>query len=254
MTGRLSCRQPNLQQIPRKGRARELFIDPPNHRLVEFDLSQAELRTIGYYLELLGDSTVADAYRKEMDIHSISAEKMRLTETLPFKDARQIGKTCNFSLCYRAGPAQLKNILYRDGGLDVDINTANEWHKAWHQSYQGIKELNEKAEKQAINKGYVRYWNGRRRHLEGRDCFKAFNSIIQGGIGQILMYIINDLVEKFPKLQLTNTIHDSVWVYIPTLEVDNTIPLVVQCMEKIPTEQFGIPFLVDWKFYNEISK
>lgn len=252
VTGRLSCRQPNLQQIPRKGRAKELFIDPPNHRLVEFDLSQAELRTIGWYLELLGDSTVADAYRKELDIHSISAEKMSLMETLPFKDARQVGKTCNFSLCYRAGPKQLQTILYRDGGLDVEISTANSWHQAWHASYPGVRELNEKAEKQAINKGYVKMWNGRRRHLEGHDCYKAFNSIIQGGIGQVLLYIINDLVDKFPKLQLVNSVHDSVWVYVPIVELDNIIPNVVQCMERIPTEQFGIPYKVDWKFYNEV--
>ena len=252
VTGRLSCRQPNLQQIPRKGRARELFIDPPDHRLIEFDLSQAELRTIGYYLELLGDSTVADAYRKELDIHSISAEKMSLMETLPYKDARQVGKTCNFSLCYRAGPKQLQTILYRDGGLDVELSTASSWHQAWHSSYPGVRELNEKAEKQAINKGYVKMWNGRRRHLEGHDCYKAFNSIIQGGIGQVLLYIINDLVDKFPKLQLVNSVHDSVWVYIPITELDNIIPNVIQCMERIPTEQFGIPYTVDWKFYNEV--
>lgn len=252
VTGRLSCREPNLQQIPRRGAARSLFVDPPGYRLMEFDYSQAELRLIGYFLEKVGDSTVADAYRHSLDIHSITAEKMRLTESMPYKDARQVGKTCNFSLCYRAGAEQLKTILYRDGGLDVSQATAKEWHAAWHASYPGVTELCVKAQRQAERLGYVKYWNGRRRHFpEKQDCFKAFNSIIQGGVGQILVYALIELEKRSPSLQIVNTVHDSIWVYVKEEEVDAIVPMVVQCMEEIPTQQFGIPFKVDHKFYTE---
>jgi DNA polymerase I len=251
VTGRLSCRSPNLQQIPRRGPARSLFIDPPGYRLVECDYSQAELRLIGYYLEKVGDSTVADAYRTDQDIHSISAEKMKLTEVLPYKDARQVGKTCNFSLCYRAGADQLKTILYRDGGLDVDLPTARSWHQAWHASYPGVALLNEKAQKQAEAKGYVKMFNGRRRHLRERsECFKAFNSIIQGGVGQVLVYALIALEKAMPDLQIVLTVHDSVLFYIKENEVDRVVPHIIQCMEEIPTRQFDMPFKVDWKYYS----
>ena len=252
VTGRLSCRVPNLQQIPRRGPTRRLFVDPPRRRLVELDFSQAELRLIGYYLDKIGDPTVANAYREGVDIHVVTSEKMQLTKSLDYKAARQVGKTCNFSLAYRAGPKQLQTILYRDGGLDAPIDQVTTWHRAWHAAYPGISELNIRAERQAVKQGFVKFWNGRRRHLQGREeCYKAFNSIIQGGVGQVLVYAMIEIDKQFPHLQMVLTVHDSILFYMEESELDELVPEVVSCMEKIPTERFGIPFKVDFKFYSE---
>lgn len=254
-TGRLSCREPNLQQVPRSSsksaNVRRLFLDPPGYRLVELDYSQAELRLIGWYMATqAGDPVFRDAYTNDEDIHSLTAEKMGLTVGLPLKEARQVGKTCNFSLCYRAGPAQLQNILYRDGNLDVSLAQARTWHQAWHAAYPAVTLLNEKAQRAAEKNRYVKFWSGRRRHLEGNESFKAFNSVIQGGVGAIMVSALIEIDKQFPNLRVVNQVHDSFWCYIKEEELDIIVPAVIQLMEKIPTEQFDMPFKVDSKLWN----
>ena len=45
-TGRTSCSNPNLQQLPRDGRFREMIIAPPGYWLLQIDYSVLELRTL----------------------------------------------------------------------------------------------------------------------------------------------------------------------------------------------------------------
>ena len=251
-TGRLSCREPNLQQVPRKGRVKELFKAPTGMVLCELDYSQAELRMTGHYMENEGAPTVADAYRRGVDIHSITAENMGLTVNMSHKEARQVGKTCNFSLCYRAGPEQLRTILYRDAGMDVDAGQAVRYHSAWHRAYPVVNLLNIKAQKAAEKRGYVRMWNGRRRHLQGNDCFKAYNSIIQGGVGQIMMYAMTKLGTEFPDLQVVNQVHDSVWLYLPEDGWEDMAKEIAELMANIPTQEFDLPFAVDYKLIGQV--
>lgn len=252
VTGRLSCREPNLQQVPRTGPARRLLTCPSGVRLIECDYSQAELRMIGHYLEkAANDPTVANAYREKTDIHAITAENMELLSSLDFKSARQVGKTCNFSLAYRAGVKQLQTILYRDAGLDAPMDQVAVWHKAWHKTYPGITELNERAEAQAKKFNYVRMWNGRRRHLtQQKDWAKAFNSIIQGGVGQIIVYAMTEIDRQLPDLQVVLSVHDSILFYVPEHKAEEISLKVIDIMERVPVQFTDIPFNVDWKPYN----
>lgn len=246
-TGRLSCREPNLQQVPRVGNVRKLFKSPPGYKLIELDYSQAELRLTGWYMSQMGDDTVVKAYAEKQDIHSITAERMGLTAGLPYKEARQVGKTCNFSLCYRAGPSQLRMILYRDANLDVTESQAARYHAAWHGTYPVVRKLNEAAEKRAMKMGYVRMWNDRRRHLVGNDTYKAYNSIIQGGVGQIMVAAMTQIGEEFPNILMVNQVHDSIWFYLPEDTWEQEAKKLADLMAEIPTKQFGMPFEVDFK-------
>lgn len=255
-TGRLSCREPNLQQVPRatskSADVRRLFLDPPGYKLIELDYSQAELRITGHYMEAKGDATIADSYRTGTDIHSLTAENMGLTHNLPAKIARQVGKTCNFSLCYRAGAAQLRNILYRDADMDVSLTEATQYHTAWHKTYPLIAQLNAEAESRARKVGYVRMINGRRRHLHASEAGKAFNSVIQGSVGQIMVKAMVEINDAFPELAMVNSVHDSCWFYIKEDEVEEWVPKIIKIMEQIPTQyDVTIPFVVDYKFWSE---
>lgn len=249
-TGRLSCRQPNLQQVPRSGSVRKLFLDPPGKRLVEIDYSQAELRLTGHYMELQGDPTIANAYRTGTDIHSLTAENMGITSHLPAKIARQVGKTANFSLCYRAGPRQLRHILYRDANMDITLEEAAQYHRAWHKVYPLVAVLNAEAEKKARNVGFVRMINGRRRHLHASEANKAFNSVIQGGVGQIVVQAMVEIDRQLPHVEMVNSVHDSCWFHIPEDEVEEIVPKIIEVMQAIP-RQWGvdIPFELDHKLW-----
>lgn len=70
VTGRLSCEHPNLQQVPRDIRIRELITAPPGWTLLEADLSQIELRVAA---ELAQEPSMLDAFRRGIDVHWLTA-------------------------------------------------------------------------------------------------------------------------------------------------------------------------------------
>lgn len=70
VTGRLSCEHPNLQQVPRDKRIRQLITAPPGWTLVEADLSQIELRIAA---ELAQERHMLEAFRENIDIHWLTA-------------------------------------------------------------------------------------------------------------------------------------------------------------------------------------
>lgn len=72
VTGRLSCENPNLQQVPRDPRIRSLLIAPPGWELVEADLSQIELRIVA---ELSADPEMTRCFMHGIDIHWRTALK-----------------------------------------------------------------------------------------------------------------------------------------------------------------------------------
>lgn len=66
VTGRLSCENPNLQQVPRDPRIRSLLIAPPGWEFVEADLSQIELRVAA---ELSNDRELLNCFMTGIDVH-----------------------------------------------------------------------------------------------------------------------------------------------------------------------------------------
>ena len=70
VTGRLSCENPNLQQVPRDPKIRTLITAPPGWTMIEADLSQIEMRIAA---ELSGDKALLEAYRLGIDVHWLTA-------------------------------------------------------------------------------------------------------------------------------------------------------------------------------------
>ena len=70
VTGRLSCENPNLQQVPRDKKIRTLITAPPGWTMIEADLSQIEMRIAA---ELSGDRALLEAYRLGIDVHWLTA-------------------------------------------------------------------------------------------------------------------------------------------------------------------------------------
>ncbi len=251
-TGRLSCRNPNLQQLPRKGPAKGLIVAPPGYYLVKYDLSQGELRHIASDLETkYNDNRMAEAFRNNSDLHTQTAEEMGLFRSMDQAAGRQVGKTCNFSLGYRAGAEMLKHILYRDAQIDARLSDVVKWHTAWHKTYPGVRWLNERAEQQAKKNGFIPMWNGRRRHLQGHDCYKAFNSRIQGGVGQFMVEAMIEIDRDRPDLLMVLQIHDELDFYIERERLEEDSAYITGVLGRIPTDVLGLPFIADWSIWND---
>ena len=109
-TGRLSSKNPNLQNIPVKTalgmRIREAFVAPEGKKLIGIDYSQIELRLLAHFSE---DSVLVNAFKEGHDIHMQTAIALFGAEDAPRK--RNIAKTVNFGLLYGMGQKKLSDTL-----------------------------------------------------------------------------------------------------------------------------------------------
>jgi len=128
--GRLSCREPNLQQLPRDGIVKSMFVSRFGQRgcMYQADLSQIELRLLA---AACGDPTMVKAYFAEEDLHSLttsrifnvpyehfSKDHMKDLQTKGYSkeakeldEKRSVGKTVNFLTGYGGGAFGLQNVL-----------------------------------------------------------------------------------------------------------------------------------------------
>ena len=256
-TGRLSCSEPNLQQIPRNAsRVKRVFIDTDNEYLYEFDYSQIELRIASYYATLQGDWTMYKLYEVGEDVHSRTANMIGSIDMLGQVEGRQVGKTGNFLWIYRGGAKRLQATLWRDAKMKVDEARCTMWTEAFHEAYPGFRACNRKAERKHRERGYVYLCNGRRRTIIERDDRKkikhhiAFNSVVQGGAAVMMMRSLNELrreQEMGAPWRVVNSVHDSAWIYILKTAVEEAAARIVSIMKKPAEEQFKLPFEIDYK-------
>jgi hypothetical protein len=142
-TGRTSCSGPNVQQIPRDSRFRQVFVPRPGHLLLAADYSAVELRTLAAVCrKRYGRSVLAEVIRRGVDPHCYTAS-MILGVTLDefmrwkddeteaevngsyrplrkhFKEARQSAKAVNFGVPGGLGAASL--VAYARGTYQVEM-------------------------------------------------------------------------------------------------------------------------------------
>ena len=121
-TGRATCRQPNLQQIPRTSECadfRALFVPEPGNVLIVADYSSMELRAVA---ATSGDRTMTEALRRGDDLHTITAA--RVSGKRPdqvTKDERQAAKATNFGSLYGIGAAKLAQSAWAGYGVKLSI-------------------------------------------------------------------------------------------------------------------------------------
>lgn len=258
VTGRLSCAEPNLQQMPRdKSRAKQLFIDPSNEVLVEYDYAGVELRLAAYYAyKVGGDDTLYELFRNNADVHDATAQILGAYQQIPDrKNARMVGKVTNLALLYGASYRRLQAQLYKDYGFESTTSQCEEWYEGYHAAYPGIRRAFYKYADYHKKAGYIELWNKRRCRIRSKvpglaaPHHDAFNRLVQGGVGQILMYSIIRLEDRTRSgeidARLCNTVHDSVWAYHPVEDIDKATAQIIELMEDQPSTHFGIPFTVE---------
>lgn len=123
-TGRLSCRDPNYQNMPNGPLVRQAFLVRGKGWVRLFlDYSQIELRVLAFYSK---DPVMLEVYLNNGDIHKATqagvTEMLDLPEILP----RRVAKIINFGLCLEGG----QRVLTRQSGL-VPIEDVQDWHEVW---------------------------------------------------------------------------------------------------------------------------
>lgn len=237
VTGRLSCADPNLQQLPRKSkewhRARYFVEASRGYKLISADLSQAELRLMAHYSE---DPFLMQAYCEDgLDIHQMVAERLFIS--------RDAAKTLNFGMCYGAGAEQVGRML------KISVPAAKDILIAHNKLMPGVKRLNYRLAGQADRDRHVRLWTGRMRRYpkgQGRDMsYTAMNNVIQGGVAEIIRISMQRLSETLPsECRMVCQVHDEILFECKTEKVAETCKLIKKTMEDF---SFRVPIVAETK-------
>ena len=218
-TGRLSSKDPNLQNIPiRTVRGREIrkaFIPrDENHLILSADYSQIELRIMAAFSK---DDSMLDAFNNGLDVHKATAAKVfhvPLEEVT--SDMRRKAKTVNFGIIYGVSAFGLA------AQLAISRTEAKEIIDQYFVEFPKVKTFMDQSITDARENGYVETVLGRRRYL--RDILSAnmnergfaernaINAPIQGSAADMIkvaMIQIQDFLEKENlKSKMILTVHD----------------------------------------------
>lgn len=243
VTSRLSCAEPNMQQIPRttpeeqesgvsKALVKTLFLAEDGYELWEFDYSQVEFRLAACYAK---EPVIINGYREGKDFHQITADVLGVD--------RYTAKQTNFAILYGAGPRKLAEQLWKLANMKVSENEARGILTEWRNAYPRLQNVIIEAER-AASRGYVRYWDGRRRHFRfSSEYHKAFNSVCQGGAARIMVKTMLAVEEEVPECPIVSQVHDALWIEVP-----QSSPHLVEKIKKVmewPGESFVLDFPVD---------
>lgn len=139
MTGRFSCTEPNMQQIPRGGH-RKCFVAPIGHSIVKADYSTLELRLMA---KIAKEKNMAKAFLQGVDLHMQTAQNV-LGKESPTKADRSLAKALNFGLIYGCGPKALREQLAANWGIVLPLVKAAAMRTAFFKAYPDLKRYHAK--------------------------------------------------------------------------------------------------------------
>lgn len=230
-TGRLSCEDPNVQQVKRTGPIKLMYISAyPGGMIGLIDLSQAELRVAAL---LSGDQKFVEALLSE-DVHrELASIGFRKPKDQVTAGERKKSKGVTFGLLYGGSPAGL---AARTG---LDVKAVEEILQEFFHSFPKLMDFIERTKKEGIREGYVSTPTGRIRDLRGlilqrgeSDAErKAINTPIQGTASDVALIIMLNTARRLRELKMKSRVifgvHDSVLLDIHPEELDR-VPQVVQ--------------------------
>ncbi len=249
-TGRISSRDPNLQNIPIRTehgkKIREAFVAQPGKLILSADYSQIELRVLAH---LSGDADLVDAFRRAQDVHVRTAMAVfGVPEPEVTAEMRAQSKTVNFGVIYGMGPIALAK------RLGIAKSDARHFIEAYFEKYHGVRSFMDATLAEARKTGEVRTLLGRRRllpDLRSANQMKrsyaeriAQNTPIQGTAADILKLAMVKLAEPVvPGAQMVLTVHDELVFEVPEDRIDEAAKKTKEAMESILA--LGVPLEVD---------
>ena len=154
-TGRVACREPNLQNLPKDQRFHDALRAPAGRQLITADYATCELRIVA---ELAEDPVFVAAFDRGEDLHSTVATSMfgvKVSKT-ENSELRQRAKAINFGLVYGMGPGALAS------SLGVDRAAGEELLARYFKTFPRIRDYLDGAVDLALRKGYSETVLGRR--------------------------------------------------------------------------------------------
>jgi len=256
-TGRLSSSDPNLQNIPvRTPLGREIraaFVAEPGHVLISADYSQIELRVLAH---LSGDVALVEAFRRGVDIHDQTAERVFGVESgLDKHELRRRAKIINYALLYG------KTAFTLSKDIGVSQQDAQAFIDAYFAGFPDVRHFIDRTLEEARVTGVVRTMTGRRRlvpELNSRNGQvrmaaerETVNMPIQGTAADVLKKAMIDVHAALAAralgvtgtTRMILTVHDELLFEAPESEAPRVAELVKGLMEQ--AFPLAVPLTVD---------
>ncbi len=252
-TGRLSSKDPNLQNIPNHdeyGRLiRKCFISQEGYTFLSSDYSQIELRL---FAEFSNVDSLKEAFINNEDIHRFTAAKIFSKDIKDVtKEERSKAKAVNFGIIYGISSFGLAN------DLSINVNDAKDFIDKYMEKFHGIKEYMKKEVEDAKKLGYVKTIMNRKRlideikstnymiRMQGERM--ALNTPIQGSGSDILKKAMIDIDTEFKnkniKSKMLLQIHDELVFEVKEEEIKIVKEIVKEKMEN--AFKLSVPLIVD---------
>lgn len=254
-SGRLSSKDPNLQNIPVRsdyGQAiRECFIAPVGCQLICADYSQIELRILAHISQ---DKNLIAAFNSGADIHLATASQIfhKPIEEIT-KDERRYAKSINFGLIYG------KSVFGLAKELKIERAAAKLYIDNYFAQYPLVSNFMENIKKFAHRDGYVETIYGRKIYLaninSGNNILRqaeerlALNAPMQGSAADIIkiaMLNVNQwLAQENLQTKMILQVHDELIFQVPNNEVD----IVMANLSRLMSEktQLAAPLEIEVK-------
>ncbi|MHA1540823.1 MAG: DNA polymerase I [Alphaproteobacteria bacterium] len=248
-TGRLSSRNPNLQNIPIRTEIgkefRKIFIPQQSWDLIASDYSQIELRVMAH---LAGVKNLVSAFKNDRDIHTETAGKIfGISQDQVSKSQRRKAKIINFSIIYGATHYGLAE------SLQVDLATAKSFMTAYFSLFPEIKKYAIEKYEEAKDRGFVQTLFGRKcfvaqsQHDENFAKRVAINAPVQGTSADIMRLAMVNVYKKLKQENLETRmllqIHDEIILESPKNETEKVLKILKETMENVV--ELSVPLKID---------
>ena len=238
-TGRLSCKDPNLQNIPVKDmagrRIRSAFQPKSGWGFFSADYSQIELVVLAHFS---ADSGLSRAFQEGRDIHQQTAGRLfGIEPEQVHAEQRRIAKSINFGVIYGMSAFRLAQ------DLGLTRKDAQHFIDAYFREFSGVRHFISQVLEQAEQQGFVETLAGRRREIRQLHSNNknershgermAINTIIQGSAADIVKRAMILLVSQLEGMQsrLVLQVHDELIFEIPLEEKEPLQTLILDVME-----------------------
>lgn len=260
-TGRLSSKEPNLQNIPVRSddgkKIRASFVPgKPGNVILAVDYSQIELRMLAH---LSGDATLVSAYTSGADIHAQTASAIYgVPLESVTKEMRRDAKVVNFGVLYGMSAFRLSK------DLNVSVREAQAFIDGYFGLYSGVRSFVDETVRFVHEHGYVETLTGRRRMIPGifssdrTECKMAermaVNTPVQGSSADLIKLAMIRIAERIRRenlpLQMMLQVHDELVFECPGERAEELGAMVKGEMEgamtlKVPLVA-SVGFGADW--------
>jgi len=238
-TGRLSSKDPNLQNIPVRselGRSvREAFVAKEGYKLLSIDYSQIELRLLAHFSK---DKALLEAFNNGIDIHMATAIKLFGEEEAEAK--RSYAKSVNFGILYGMGPKKLSD------ELGITSKEAKEIIINYFASFPTVQSFLTQIQDAVKNIGYVETILERRRFFDyanatgmQKSAFmrESINAVFQGSAADLIKLSMLEIERYMNEEEVDGSmllqIHDELIFEISEDKVESVSGKLKHIMENI---------------------